>query len=250
MLFDLPRPAVFAHRGARRYAPENTLASFELALAQGTDAIELDARLTADGQIVVFHDRMLNRTTDGTGRVVDKTLVEIRQLDAGSSFSEKYRGEKIPLLEDVFDAVGKKTFTNLEFKNHGRLGDLLVERVCELVMRCGMQDRILFSSFDARNLNKARGLLPSVPRGLLAYPHLAGVWARSFGFSFGEYAALHPSIGDVDSHAVDRVHRLGRRIHVWTVNQPVDMIHLKNWGADGVITDDPALALQVLRRST
>ncbi len=250
MLFDLPRPVVFAHRGARKYAPENTLPSFELAIAQGTDAIELDARLTADGQIVVFHDRMLDRTTNGTGRITEKSLAELRALDAGSPLSGKYRGTKIPLLEEVFEAVGKKTITNLEFKNHGPLGDLLVERVCELVAKCGMQDRILFSSFDARNLRKARELMPRVPRGLLAYPHLAGVWARSFGFSFGEYAALHPSVGDVDSHAVQRVHRLGRRIHVWTVNQPVDMIHLKNWGADGIITDDPALALQVLARST
>ena len=218
MLFDLPRPVVFAHRGARAYAPENTLASFELAVSQGADAIELDARLTADGHIVVFHDRMLGRTTNGTGRVTQKTLAELRDLDAGSSFSEKFRGEKIPLLEEV--------------------------------VKCGMEGRILFSSFSASNLKRSRELLPGVPRGLLAYPHLAGVWARSFGFSFGDYAALHPSVGDVDAQAVQRVHRLRRRIHVWTVNQPADMRHLSSWGADGIITDDPALALQVLGRST
>src|SRR5512140_136192 len=152
MLFDLPRPVVFGHRGARAHAPENTMASFELALAQGADAIELDARLTADERVVVIHDRMVNRTTNGVGRVAGLTLAQIRALDAGSFFSEKYRGEKIPQLEEVFDALGKQTFINLEFKDHEELADRLVERVCKLVARCGMQDRILFSSFAPRNL--------------------------------------------------------------------------------------------------
>ncbi len=225
------------------------MASFELALAQGADAIELDARLTMDGQIVVFHDASLERTTNGTGRVVEKTLAELQELDAGSSFSEKYRGAKVPLLEEVFDAVGKKVFINIEFKNYGALGDGLVDAVCALVKRCGLEDQVLFSSFMARSLNRARGIMPGVPRGLLAYPGLPGAWARSFGFSFGDFTALHPSVLDVDSHAVQRVHRLKRRIHVWTVNRPEDMLQLKSWGADGIITDDPALALQVLGRA-
>lgn len=250
MLSDLPRPAVFAHRGDKAHAPENTMAAFELALAKGADAIELDTRLTVDEHVVVFHDRGLERTTNGIGRVSQRTLSELRQLDAGSYFSEKYRGEKIPLLEEVFDAVGEKLFINLEFKDYGALGDILVQHVCDLVVKCGLQDRLLFSSFMPRSLRRARGLLPEVPRGLLAPRRLAGAWARSFGFSFGDYAALHPFVGDVDSHTVQRVHRLKRRINVWTVNRPEDMVRLKNWGADGIITEDPALALHALGRSS
>ncbi len=246
MLYDSSRPAVFAHRGARAYAPENTLSSFELALAQGTDAIELDAKLTADGRIIVFHDATLERTTDGKGKVSQKTLAELRELDAGSHFSEKYRGEKIPLLEEVFDALGKKLFINVELKNYTTPTDDLVARVCELVKRCGLEAKVLFSSFLPGNLTKARRLLPGVPRGLLAAPGLAGAWARSFAFSFGDYASLNPSIADADSHAVQRVHRLKRRIHVYTVNDPDDMRKLQSWGADGLFTDDPALALRTL----
>ncbi len=226
------------------------MASFELALAKGADAIELDARLTADGHVVVFHDRSLERTTNGAGRVAQKTLAELRQLDAGSFFSEKYRGERIPLLEEVFEALGKKLFINVEFKDYGSLGERLVERVCELVMKCGLRDRLLFSSFMGRSLGRARSLLPDVPRGLLAARQLAGAWARSFGFSFGDYAALHPFAADVDSHSIQRVHRLKRRIHVWTVNQPDDVVRLTNWGVDGIITEDPALALRALGRAT
>jgi glycerophosphoryl diester phosphodiesterase len=250
MLYDLPRPVVFAHRGARAHAPENTLASFELALAQGADAIELDARLSADGYIVVFHDFMLERTTNGKGRVANKTLAELRMLDAGSFFSQKYRGEKIPLLEEVFEAVGKQLFINVELKNYTTPTDDLVARVCQLVKKCGLEDRVMFSSFLPGNLTHARALLPSVPRGLLASKGWQGVWARSFAFSFGDYAALHPCVADVDSHTAQRVHRLNRRLHVWTVNRPEDMHHLKAWGADGIFTDDPALALEVLGRAT
>jgi glycerophosphoryl diester phosphodiesterase len=249
MLFDLPRPAVFAHRGARTQAPENTLAAFKLALAQGADAIELDTRITADGRVVVIHDQMLERTTNGIGRVAEKTAAELRELDAGSSFSEQYRGERIPLLQEVFDALGKKVFINVEFKDYGAAGNRLVVEVCGLVAKCRLEENVLFSSFFPPNLNRARELLPGVPRGLLALRHWAGAWARSFAFAFGDYAALHPSIVDVDSRAIQRVHRLKRRIHVWTVNEPEDVRRMKAWGADGIITDNAAMALQALGRS-
>lgn len=249
MLPSLPRPVVFAHRGASAHAPENTLASFELALAQGSDAIELDAKLTADGHVVVFHDPVLGRTTDGSGRLAQKKLAQLRVLDAGSHFSPEYRGERIPLLEEVFESVGKKLFTNVELTNYTTPFDDLVERVCALVKRCGIEERVMFSSFLPTNLNRARGLLPNVPRGLLAKPKWMGAWARSFGFAFGDYTALHPHVTDVDAREVQRVHRLRRRIHVWPVNDPDILLKLKNWGADGIFTKDPALALQVLGRS-
>jgi glycerophosphoryl diester phosphodiesterase len=248
MLFELPRPVVFAHRGAAARAPENTLAAFELAAAEGADAVELDAKLTADGHIVVFHDRTLERTTDGTGRLAQKTLAELRTLDAGSHFSAEFRGEKIPLLEEVFDAVGKKVLINVELTNYATPADDLVSRVCALVQMCGLEARVIFSSFLPTNLSRARSLLPGVPRGLLAFRGWKGAWARSFGFSFGDYAALHPFFTDVDAQEVRRVHRLGRRIHVWTVSEAQDILNLKNWGADGIFTKDPALALRVLGR--
>ncbi len=198
MLPTLPRPVVFAHRGASARAPENTLAAFELALAEGADAIELDAKLTADGHVVVFHDPTLERTTNGTGQLAPRTLEQLRALDAGSSFSERFRGEKIPLLEEVFDAVGKKLFINVELTNYRTPFDDLVRQVCELVKKCRLEEYVIFSSFLPGNLTKARQILPDVPRGLLAPKHLLGAWARSFGFAFGDYAALHPYVTDVE----------------------------------------------------
>ncbi len=245
MLESLPRPVIFGHRGACAHAPENTIASFELALAQGADAIELDAKLSADGHVVVHHDPTVDRTTNGKGKVKDLTLTELKNLDAGSFFSEKFRGEKIPTLEEVFEAVGKRTFINVELTNYKTPRDQLVEAVCMLVKKHQMQKRVIFSSFFASNLTKARSYLPDVPRGLLALDGILGAWARSFGFVFGKYQALHPYLTDMTQQEVARVHRLNRRVHVWTVNREEDMRRLFSWGADGIFTDDPRLALQV-----
>jgi glycerophosphoryl diester phosphodiesterase len=245
MLETLPRPTVFAHRGASAHAPENTLAAFELALAQGAYGIELDAKLSADGHVVVIHDATVDRTTDRQGRVKDMSLTELRSLDAGGFFAEQYRGEKVPTLEEVFEVLGKRMFLNVELTNYNTPGDYLVESVCMLVKKCGLQKQVLFSSFFASNLSKARGLLPEVPRGLLAFNGLLGAWARSFGFAFGRYQALHPNLKDVTPQQVQRVHRLKRRVHVWTVNTAEDMRRLFNWDVDAIFTDDPQLAIQV-----
>jgi glycerophosphoryl diester phosphodiesterase len=245
MLTSLPQPILFAHRGASAYAPENTLAAFELALAQNADAIELDVKLSADGHVIVIHDPTVDRTTGGHHRVKDLPLRDLRALDAGSFFSEKFHGEKIPTLEEVFEAVGKRTFINVELTNYNTPRDRLVETVCMLVKKCGLQEHVMFSSFFASNLSKAQAYLPEVPRGLLALDGWLGAWARSFGFAFGKYQALHPHLTDVTSQQVQRVHRLNRRIHVWTVNAAEDMRRLFHWGVDAIFTDDPQLAVQV-----
>ncbi len=240
-----PHPFIFAHRGASAHAPENTLAAFELAVEQNADGIELDVKLSADGHVVVIHDATVDRTTGARGRVKDMSLADLRSLEAGNSFSQNFSGERIPTLEQVFEAVGKRTFINVELTNYTTPRDHLVESACMLVKKFNLQKRVIFSSFYPPNLSKAMSYLPEVPRGLLAYTGILGAWARSFGFAFGKYQALHPNLKDVTPEQVQRVHRLKRRIHVWTVNNPDDMRRLFGWGVDAVITDDPRLAAQV-----
>lgn len=249
MLESLPRPVIFAHRGASAHAPENTIAAFELALTQQADAIELDVKLTSDGHVIVHHDLTTDRTTKEKGRIKDLSLVDLKRLDAGNFFSENFKGEKIPTLEEVFEAVGKRTFINIELTNYNTPRDHLVETVCMLVKKHQMQKRVLFSSFFASNLSKARIFLPDVPRGLLALNGWMGAWARSFGFVFGKYQALHPYLTDTTQQQVARVHRLQRRIHVWTVNKEEDMRRLFGWGVDGIFTDDPQLAVRLRAES-
>lgn len=245
MFTTLPHPIIFAHRGASAHAPENTLAAFELAIEQGADGIELDAKLSADGQVVVIHDATVDRTTGAHGRVKDMSLTELHSLDAGGFFSEKFKNEKIPTLEEVFETVGKRTFINVELTNYNTPRDHLVESVCILVKKFGMQKRVLFSSFLPLNLSNARNYLPDVPTGLLALDGVLGLWSRSFGFAFGKYDALHPNIRNVTQQQIYFVHRLKRRIRVWTVNEEADLRRLFKWGVDAVFTDDPQLAVKV-----
>jgi glycerophosphoryl diester phosphodiesterase len=221
-----------------------------MALTENADGIELDVKLSADGHVVVIHDSTIDRTTGAHGRVRDLSLADLRALGAGSFFSEKFQSERIPTLEEVFESVGKRTFINVELTNYNSPRDHLVESVCMLVKKFGLQEHVMFSSFFALNLSKARRILPEVPRGLLALDGLPGAWARSFGFAFGRYQALHPNIKDTTHQQVQRVHRLKRRVHVWTVNAADDMRRLFNWGVDGIFTDDPQLAVQVREEST
>jgi glycerophosphoryl diester phosphodiesterase len=245
ILESLSQPIIFAHRGASAQAPENTLAAFELALAQQADAIELDVNLSADGEVIVIHDTTVDRTTNGHGKVEDMTLAALKLLDAGSFRGREFAGEKIPSLEEVFEAVGKRLFINIELKNHKAHGTDLVETVCMLVKKHQMQQHVMFSSFFPNTLSKAHSFLPGVPRGLLALNGFLGAWARSFGFSFGKYDALHPNLQGFTPQEVTRVHRLKRRVHVYTVNKEEDMRRLFKWGVDGIFTDDPQLGVKI-----
>jgi glycerophosphoryl diester phosphodiesterase len=248
MFENFPTPVLFGHRGASAHAPENTLPSFELALQQGADGVELDVKLTSDSHVIVMHDPTVDRTTDGHGRVRDLSLDDFRKLDAGSYYAEAFRGTKVPTLDEVFEAIGQRGLINVELTNYATPRDALVDKVCELVKRHALQSRILFSSFFGFNLKRAAQLLPEVPRGLLALDGWKGAWARSFGFMFGEYQALHPYISDANAPQVSRVHQLKRRIHVWTANTPEEITRLKNWGVDGIFTDDPQAAVRALGR--
>lgn len=245
MFKSLPYPIIFAHRGASAHAPENTLAAFELAIEQGADGLELDVKLSADGKVVVIHDPTVDRTTGTHGRVKDLPLAELRALDAGTPFSVKFNDQKIPTLEEVFETVGNRIIINVELTNYTTPRDHLVESVCILVKKFGMQKRVLFSSFLASNLSNARSYLPNVPTGLLALDGILGLWPRSFGFAFGKYDALHPNIKNATQQQIYFVHRLKRRVHVWTVNEEADLRRLFKWGVDGVFTDDPQLAVKV-----
>lgn len=243
-------PLILCHRGAKNHAPENTLSAFTTALELGADGFELDTQLTSDGQVVVYHNATLDQTTNGRGKLSDLPLAELRRLDAGSFFSKKFQGEQIPTLDEVFEAFGKRAVINVELKNFSRPFDDLAEKVCELVRRHGVQKNVIFSSFLPWNLKKAARILPEIPRGLITIKGRWGVWGRSFGFNFGNYDALHPYLGDVTAQQVQRVHKLKRKINVWVVNTEEDIRRLSSWGVDGIMTDEPQLAVRLTRNSS
>jgi glycerophosphoryl diester phosphodiesterase len=244
-LYKLPTPTIFGHRGACAHAPENTLAAFRLAFEQGADAIELDAKLSADGEVMVIHDPKVDRTTNGKGWVNSMPCAELRELDAGSFFSEKYRGEKIPMLREVLEEFGKSHYINIELTNYTSPYDSLVEKTAELVNEMDLGERILFSSFSANNLTKAKKLVPNAETGMLALRGLAGFYARNLAGRRVAPHAVHPYLSDATPQSIRTAHDQKRKVHVWTVNHAQDIQNLFNWGVDGLFTDNPALALEL-----
>jgi len=249
MFKNYTNTVIFAHRGACALAPENTISSFELAVTHQTDAVELDAKLSKDGVVMVIHDPTLERTTNGSGKVNEHTLAELKALDAGSKFNTKYAGEKIPTLEEVFEAIGKKVLVNVELTNYSSPKDDLIARVAEVVKRQKMQDRVLFSSFIPKNLKMMKELLPDTPVALLCLEGLGGLLSRSIFLTNVSPSIIHPYLTDVDPMYVRMEHRRHRRVHVWTVNADQDIKHMLAMRVDGIFTDDPQKARKLMAKS-
>lgn len=243
-------PLVIAHRGASAYAPENTLAAFCLAWVQGAQAVELDAKLSADGAVMVIHDQTVDRTTGSKGRVAELTLAQLKKLDAGSFFGPQFKGEPIPTLDEVFAAVGQRLLINVELTNYANPFDSLVARVIQLVKKHGLEERVLFSSFHPLSLMRAIEFLPQVPRAILAEPGRAGGWARSFWLKSLAPEAVNPHYSDADEAFLNRQRRSGRKVYAWTVDDPQEMARLIRQGASGIISDDPIAALKAAAGQT
>ena len=144
MCQQLQLPTIFAHRGSSVHAPENTLSAFKLAISHHADAIELDAKLCATGEVVVIHDQSVDRTTNGSGKVLELPLTALRELDAGSWFGTDFQGEGIPTLDEVFEVVGRKIFINVEITNYATPFDDLPQKVVEIVRRHGLQENMFW----------------------------------------------------------------------------------------------------------
>lgn len=246
MFEKFSQPVIFAHRGSCSRAPENTLSAFKLALEEGADGIELDAKLSLDGEVVVIHDQTTDRTTGHKGSVNQMLLKDLKTLEAGSLFDPKFMGEQIPTLDEVFEALGGKMLINVELTNYASPRDQLVEKVVEIIRRHEAQSTVLFSSFFASNLRKAAELLPEVPRAMLCSAGIFGALARS---SYGYRAApaiVHPYFSDATPSYVAREHARHRRVHVWTVNEAADLRRMVAAGVDGIITNDPIKAREVV----
>ncbi len=248
-LFLQPRaqPLVIAHRGSSADAPENTLAAFRLAVEQAADAIELDVDLTCDGQVVVMHDATIDRTTDGHGRVTDLTLAEIRRVDAGGWKSAAFNGERVPLLEEVFEAVGQRVLINVEIKGMSPRGNGIEAKVAGLIEKHDLIDRVIISSFNPFILRRAKRISPRLACGLihaLDLPiFLRDAWLAPL---IPDLNARHPHYSQVNPAMVDRLHRRDLAVNVWTVNQAGIARTMARAGVDGLMGDDPILIREAL----
>jgi glycerophosphoryl diester phosphodiesterase len=231
-------PLVIAHRGASGTCPENTLVAFARAAALGAHMIELDVQLTRDGQVIVMHDWTLERTTDGAGAVRERSLTEIRRLDAGAWFGSAFRGTRVPTLAEVLAAVALPV--NVELKPVG--DDGLEARALAVTESAGALGRVVFSSFEAGALERLRARSAAATLAVLwdagpvgdAMARAERVGAR----------ALHLRKDRATADAVRAAAAAGLPVRAWTVNERGEMDRLVAAGVEGVFTDFPERFLQ------
>ena len=238
------RPLIFAHRGASRVAPENTLAAFRQAVEIGADGIELDVQLSADGVPVVIHDTTVDRTTDGSGWVRDLTLAQLQELDAGGHAGAAFAGERIPTLEEVLAEVGDRLLIDIELKYPTLETVSLEGQIIEVIRRLGMQQRVWLSSFKPYALHTARRWAPAMPCGLIYGPLSPGSWLLG---PITPHEALHPHASLVSERMMQRARKRGLRVITWTVDDPAQARQLATRGVDAIITNTPGALLDINR---
>lgn len=221
-------PLIIGHRGACADAPENTLASFTLALEQEADGIEFDVQLSRDGVPIVMHDDTVDRTTNGTGRVAEKALAELRRLTIAGE-------HPIPTLDEVFELLGRRTLYNIELKGLKINDGGLSAAVARAVERHQVAEQALISSFSPFFVRAARR---HMPRGV-SVAHLRERRSTRIFHRFVRAEADHPLHSLVDEELMEWARRRGVQVNAWTVDDPAEARRLIRLGVHAIITNRP-----------
>ncbi len=243
-----------SHRGASGYAPEHTLVSYDMGEKMHGDYIEIDLQMTKDGQLIAMHDETVDRTTDGTGNVKDFTLEEIKQLDAGSWFNEKYpqyakpeyEGLKVPTLEEVFQKFGKNASYYIETKSPNIYPGMEKE-LLRLVNEYKINKKtLLVQSFSPESLKIMHELDSSVKLvQLISYKSYATVTDAQIA-EIKEYAmGVGPNHTYLNEEYIQKIVGSGLELHPYTVNDKERMQQLIDWGVTGMFTNFPDLLHEV-----
>ncbi|MBO0687159.1 MAG: glycerophosphodiester phosphodiesterase [Candidatus Dormibacteraeota bacterium] len=234
IVFQGPAPWLVAHRGDAFGAPENTLVAFELAAATGADAVELDVQLSKDGVPVVIHDRYLDRTTNGVGPVRSQAWAELRALDAGSWCDSRFRGERIPSLEEALTWACRAGIPLLaEVRTHPFLDVDAAEPLARLLDGAGNLPLVLFSS-DHRLIRDLADALPTVARGLMVNTHTPFLRRSLVG---PDCSLLSQPVDVLTPLTVAMAHDLGCLV-ASGIRQPGDLATLLSWDVDLLVSDE------------
>lgn len=233
-----------AHRGASGYAPENTLAAFRRAVAQGVSFLETDLHLTRDAHFVAIHDETVDRTTNGRGALQNLTLAEVRRLDAGSWFASEFMGERIPSLEEILEFTRKNDVVfYLELKPSGFWGG---EHALVSALRdSGEIPRSVIISFDPAILAALRKIEPTLMTGLLYNGQVDSPFDKAMEIGARQLAVRADL---VTPNFLQQARRRDLQVVCWTVNSPAHMRLLVSAGVDGIMSDYPDRLLAVLKK--
>lgn len=232
---------ITAHRGSSRSAPENTLSAMEAAIAELADSIELDVQLTADGVVVLGHDANLKRVAGINRAISSMTFEELRKLDVGSWFSEEFAGEQIPTLEEVMEVCRGKINLNIEIKSVGKDSELPA-KVVELILQHGMEEQCVITSTSLSYLKQVKEMEPALRTGYI----ISAAYGNFYSSEAVDFISVRSSF--VDERLIENVHAQGKGVFAWTVNSKSEMERLILLGVDGIITDRPVLAREIVYR--
>jgi glycerophosphoryl diester phosphodiesterase len=227
---------VLGHRGAMGYAPENTMASFELGRDLGSDMLELDVHLSKDKELVIMHDGDVSRTTDGNGRVRDMTLNEIKQLDAGVTFDERFKGQRVPTLEEVLSWAKGRIPLVIEIKGDPHPAPEIGEKLVAAVEQYGMQDSVVVISFHHPVVKHVKALAPELATGIL----YTGRLADPVGAARAANAdSVRPQWSYWTREDVEAVHAADLVAHAWNADAEERMEYLVGLGVDSIGSNYP-----------
>lgn len=249
-------PLVIGHRGYSSRAPENTLAAFSLIAENAVAGVELDVHRCASGEIVVAHDDTLERTAGVPVRIATTVLAELLEHDVGAWFGEAFAGERVPLLEQVFELLAGRCFFDIEIKSYGarpgraRPGSVEAETV-RLIRRHGLVRRAIVSSFDPFIVRRVRLIAPEIPVAAIysSSRELPFFLRRSGGRRYSGATIMKPHYNGATEPMVRRHHGRGRLVMPWTVDDPEVARELAERGADAVITNRPGEIRDALRQA-
>lgn len=236
---------IFAHRGYSGKYPENTMLAFKKAVECGIDGIELDVQLSKDGVVVIIHDETLDRTTDGTGKVMNYTYEELSKLDA--SFTFKDLGiNRIPTLREYFEYV--KTLdiiTNIELKNGINEYSGIEEKVIDLIREFNLEKKVIISSFNHYSILKVKKIAPEIKCGFLSESWIinAGKYCASYHIE-----CYHPIFNSLTTEIINELKSYEIEINCWTVNKEQEIKSLFKKKVDSIITNYPELANKIKRK--
>jgi glycerophosphoryl diester phosphodiesterase len=244
-VFLFSNPLVAGHRGFSAKYPENTMVSFEAAALAGVGMIELDITLTRDSKIVVIHDDTLDRTTNGSGLVGSYTLAELRRLDAGSWFHQRFAGEKVPMLDEVLNAFVGRVMINIEIKPN-ITNEFYIERIVDQTLEAVDARKaigeVLISSFDPEILQRV-AMSRHHPAIALLLEEAIEENALALAEKLGA-VSIHPNMDTLDTEAVNRVHSRRFFVFPYNVDSEKKMRRAFKMGIDGLFADDPAMAIK------
>lgn len=242
-------PLVIGHRGASRFAPENTMAAFRLALDSGADGVEFDVRLTRDAIPIIIHDDNLRRTGNANARVAELSLEELKRFDVGVWRGPAFKGEPVPTLTELFDLFVDEGLLYLEMKSDVATRQRLAEACCEYILNSGLKERVVVECFDLEAIAIVKSIDSSIRTaalfepGLKALPITSGtkLVEKALAVGANEIALNHRLTNE---RTVMTAIEAGLKVVVWTVDEPRWIVNATNYGIEAVITNDPKLMLE------